>query len=1175
MNHNGWKDDNSLSYNVFLVQVGVFLSRMIDNAAKIAAKSFSARKFSFRNGLARRNNETSWNFRHNRVNRHPFQPTPFARVLPIHFKDSCSMLFLYPGQVSTFARSETRGIGGNRTFWQAVVLALLLLTVGSPAAMAQESSREAALFFSDVVNFQNAGEFKLAADEWKKFVEKFPNDPLVGKAQNYLAVCQLQLKDFADATANFETVLKKYPKADFREEAMLNLASANYAWAQNGNQAKYKEAADRFTDLLKQFPKTKFADQAQYFLGESLYLSGQKDASIAAYDALVKSFPQSPLAVDALYAKGVTQEELQKYADAQKTYGQFLASYGKTPLATEVTMRKGETLLQQNQVEAASKLFEQAAQDKNFELADHALYRLAFCALQRDELMKAGNAYAQIPLNHPKSAYADEATMLAGRCYYRAGRLDDAARWLAAAGRKGGKFEVEAAHWLARVYLQQGKAAEAEALAKAILPKAGNDEFKVNLMMDQADAVYDQPSRRKSSIAMYELIAKSFPKSTEAPQALYNAAFASLELRDFAKASALSDQFVKQYPKDQARLDAMYVGAEAKLQTDKLAEAEQAFKVLVAEGKSRPESARWQLRLALTEYLQDKFADVEKSLASIQPQLKDRELQAQASYLIGASAFQQKQYDKAQKALETSTAASTSWAQADEARLMLARTLFARGQTNAAINVAQAIAASYPNSAILDQVNFRLGEFLFAADRFTDAAAAYAMVLSKTPNSTLAPHAMYGEGWAYLKHPSPAKADQAFTQLIEKYGQHELAADAYIGRAMARRAEGKFKESIADLDAVIAKSKNLEQRQEALYLKGVSLVDNKTPAEAEKVFAELHQKDPKFANDDKVLYELAWAQRAQGKNDASVNTFRSLASDHPESPLAAEAMYHVGESFYNNDKYAEAETWYTSAATKAKAAEIGEKALYKQAWSQYQQGKTDLALEGFGKQITKYPNGPLASDAIFMQGECFFKDKQFGTALESFQRVDPRRLSSDEMRSLLYLHAGQSASQQKVWSNAKKWLSQLVDQVPNSPLIGEAYYELGWAGYNEQNSAEAIGYFQKAADESRGLAGARARFMLGEIDFQAKKYDDALAEFKRVVYGFGGEKSLDSIKPWQAKCAYEIGRCNEVQISGASGAKKAELIDEAKKFYSIVVQRYPEASEAKLAQSRLDALAQL
>ena len=1090
------------------------------------------------------------------------------------------MQSLLPSQLSPSARSTNHGNGDPRrvtplAFSTLSCFAVALLLLSGGIAAGQESSREAALFFSDVVNFQNAGEFDLAADEWKKFIEKFPQDPLAAKAQNYLAVCQLQLKKYPDSVANFETVLKKYPQADFREEALLNLASANYAWAQDGNPAKFAEAANRFSALLKEFPKTEFADQAQYFLAESLYRSGKKEVAIAAYGELAQKYPQSALAADAIYAMGVTQEELQQHPQAQKTYDQFLSAYPKNPLVTEVTMRKGETLLQQKQFDAAEKLFEQAAKTKDFELADHAWYRLAFCALQGDDLMQAGNAYARIPLDFPKSSYAAESTMLAGRCYYRAGKLDDAARWLVAAGKLGGKYEVEAGHWLARVYLQQDKPAEAETLVKTLLPKVQGGEFLVDLKMDQADAVYEQAARRKESIGLYKQIAEQHAESPEAPRALYNAAFAALEIRDFTQAAALADQFAQKFPQDESKLDAMYVGAEAKLQTDQLTAAEKDLKSLLQEGKDRTERPRWQLRLALTQYLQEKYAEAAQTVTAVKGNLTDPELLAQADYLLGASAFQQNQFDQARQALEASVKASTQWPQADEARLMLARTLQSLGQTAAAIEQAQAAIKAYPQSQILDQVQFRLGEFLFAAERFADSAGAYQTVVSQWPKSPLVPHSLYGAGWAYLKLPDVAKAEAAFSKLITDHGQHELVAQAHTGRALARRQAGKFAEAIADLDAVIAKSGDPGEKLEAQYLKGVSLVDSNRPADAEKVFATLQQQHPDFANADKVLYELAWAQRSQEKQDAAVAHFRQLAEKHPDSPLAAEAMYHVGEAAYAKGDYAEAETWYTSSASTAKALEIGEKALYKQAWSQYQQGKTDKALEGFGKQISQYPNGPLASDAIFMQGECFFKDKEFDAALDSYQRVDPARLSSDEMRSLLLLHAGQSASQQKLWNEAKKWYTQLVETLPQSPLLGEAYYELGWASYNERQTPQAIESFQLAADTSRGLAGARARFMLGEIYFEQKNYEDAIRQFKLVVYGFGGEQSLASVKPWQAKCAYEIGRCSEVQIREAPPAERGTHLEEARKVYSLVVERYAQSPEAKLAQTRLEALAKL
>jgi len=1052
---------------------------------------------------------------------------------------------------------------------------LVVLVLGSVSfSFGQESSRDAAFFFADVVNYQNAGEFELAADEWKKFVAKYPNDPLAPKAQNYLAVCQLQLKRYSDAIANFETVLKKYPQADFRQEALLNLASANYAWAQNGNASKYQDAAKNYTAFLKQYPKSEFAAQSSYFLAESLYHSGQKEKAVQAYQDLAKQFPKSDLAADAVYAAGVTLEELGQFEKAESTYSRFLSLFPASELRYEVTMRKGESLLQQGQYKQAKEILTAVTKVESFEFADHALYRLAFCEIQNDDMLSAGNTYAQIPIRFPKSNYAQEATMLAGRCFYRSGHFDDAAKWLAAAGKSGGKYEVEAGHWLARVYLKQGKPEAAQSLAMSLVGKAG-DDFAVQLKLDLADAVYDQPAKRSEAIALYRKIAQEHSKSDLAPQALYNAAFAALETKQYANAASLVDQFAKQYPEDEAKLDVAYVGAEAKLQAGQLAAAEEDLQRLVSEGKERAEHDRWQLRLALSQYLQKKYDQTQATVDRVSRKLSDPDLIAQAQFLLGASAFQLDKFDAALSALSKSIAASTTWPQADDARLMLARSQFAVGQTAQAVQTANDTLNSYPDSEILDQVQFRLAEFEFAEQQFSNAARAYRTVVRRWPKSPLVPHALYGEGWAYLKLSKPDQAKQVFGELIQKHSDHELAADAYTGRAMALRQSGDFKNAISDLQFVITHGKTELQKREAKYLLGVSLVETKDFAKAVQVFESLHQQSPDFANDDKVLYELAWAERSSGKEDRAVDHFRELATKYPDSSLVAEAMYHVGQASYEAENYVDAETWFTKGAAQASSPDIGEKAIYKKAWSQFQQGKTEAALDGFGDQITKYPNGPLASDAIFMQAECFFKDDQYDAALTSYQRVDPNKLSSDDMRSLLLLHAGQAAGKQKLWNEARKWYDRFIASLPDSPLLGDAYYELGWIYFNEKNQRSAVDNFLRAAEVSRGVAGARARFMLGEIDFEEKKYEEAIRQFKKVVYGYGGEKSLDSVKTWQAKCAYEVGRCNEVQIRTSQGTIREELIVEAKKFYQIVVDRYPSSPEAKLAESRLEVLAKL
>jgi len=139
---------------------------------------------------------------------------------------------------------------------------------------------------------------------------------------------------------------------------------------------------------------------------------------------------------------------------------------------------------------------------------------------------------------------------------------------------------------------------------------------------------------------------------------------------------------------------------------------------------------------------------------------------------------------------------------------------------------------------------------------------------------------------------------------------------------------------------------------------------------------------------------------------------------------------------------------------------------------------------------------------------------------------------------------------------------------------------LSVAPSNIQNSRRifdaAMTLYEKAAEKSfSGEVGARSRFMMGELYFAKKKYPEALRQFQRVIFGFGGDNAPEKIKRWKAKSTYEAARVSEVQIRGAEGAAKTKFLSDAKKYYAQVVEDYPGSAEAPLATKRLEELKKL
>jgi tetratricopeptide (TPR) repeat protein len=211
-----------------------------------------------------------------------------------------------------------------------------------------------------------------------------------------------------------------------------------------------------------------------------------------------------------------------------------------------------------------------------------------------------------------------------------------------------------------------------------------------------------------------------------------------------------------------------------------------------------------------------------------------------------------------------------------------------------------------------------------------------------------------------------------------------------------------------------------------------------------------------------------------------------------------------------------------------------------------------------------------------MQGECLFKQQEYVKALPILAAALESKKLTDKVEPLVLLHAGQAAAQTKEWPKSVTYLTSLTTKYPESNYITEAQYELGWAKKNQGELDAALKDLELAATNNRGEVGARARFMVGEIYFEKKDFEEASRQYQRAMFGYGGEAAPEDVKNWQAKSGYQAARCAEVMIEGEKDAKKkADSIAQAKRFYTFVVEKHPSNELAAEAKKRLEVLSKL
>ena len=278
--------------------------------------------------------------------------------------------------------------------------------------------------------------------------------------------------------------------------------------------------------------------------------------------------------------------------------------------------------------------------------------------------------------------------------------------------------------------------------------------------------------------------------------------------------------------------------------------------------------------------------------------------------------------------------------------------------------------------------------------------------------------------------------------------------------------------------------------------------------------------------------------------------------------MAAESFYHLAEAAYERKDYPQAAQDYDAARTKAGPSDLGEKAAHKLAWSRYQQGELAAAVEAFQQQLKDFPDGPLAPDAQFMVAEALFGQQHYEAAARAYEQSFQRPGTNPQFQALAHLHAAQALAQQQKWDASGDLLERAIKQFPDSAYLPELRYESGWALQNLGRADEAVKQYEQVVTETDREVSARARFMIGEILFEKREYKEAIRNFFKVAYGYGYPDSPASLHTWQANASYEAGRCFEV----------LRMVEQAKKSYQEVVEKYPASDKASLAKTRLEAL---
>ena len=329
--------------------------------------------------------------------------------------------------------------------------------------------------------------------------------------------------------------------------------------------------------------------------------------------------------------------------------------------------------------------------------------------------------------------------------------------------------------------------------------------------------------------------------------------------------------------------------------------------------------------------------------------------------------------------------------------------------------------------------------------------------------------------------------------LIRKFPTSSLVTDANMEIAQTYIAVERFKESIPYLNNVLKGDDDASLKPHAYLKLGV------------------------------VYYNL-------NDNTDALKQYKTLITQYPNSPEAADALDNIKTIYIEDGKpndYAD----FMRQAGRPISVSSEDSLTYAAAETQYENGNTTAALNGFNNYLQRFPNGVYAIDANFNRGEIYNSKKDFNNALTGYEAVAANAPNTYAERAILNA-ARIYFFEQKNYEKAETYYTQLKQIASNQENKLEAMRGLLRCQYQLQK-------WDVALDNAKELSEAKGSSpddkLLAEMtiakSYEVKQqYDLAIASFKKVVQLNKGAMA--------AEARYEIASC-WFAVDHLSDAEKA------------------------------------
>lgn len=808
--------------------------------------------------------------------------------------------------------------------------------------------------------------------------------------------------------------------------------------------------------------------QRLYHEGQALFQQKAYSAAISPLQAYVRQMNAEgkPISAtgdrqEAEYMLVCAAYEL-KYPQSIDLLRTFLEEYPDTPHANRIYALIASTYFFEGKYDDALAMFNSARLNLlGSEERDDMTYRLATCYLKTGNVKEAAIWFETLRSTSEK--YAADCSYYISYIRYTQERYDEALSGFVPL-QENPKYKTLAPYYIAEIYLIKKNYDKAEIVAKNYLSAYPDQTYTAEMHRVLGTAEYHFAKYHEAMKSLEEYL-KSNAESAHRRDALYMLGMSRYQCAVYSQVPATLSEVT--FQNDALSQNAyLHIGL-AYLQLGDKTKARMAFEQATAGNGDRKikEQAAYNYALCIHETSYSAFGESVTVFEKFLNEFPNSVYADKVSNYLVEVYMNTRSYDAALKSIERITHPSKAILEAKQKILFqLGTQSFANAQIEQAIGYfSQSVTLGKYNQQTKADALYWLGESYYRLNRMREATRNFNEYLSLTQqkNTEMFALAYYNLGYIAFHQKEYTTAGNRFHNFVQLgKGENPTAlADAY--------------NRIGDCNLHVRRFDEAKQ----YYTQAENLG---TPA------------------GDYSFYQLALVTGLQKDYTGKVALLDRLANKYPNSPYAINALYEKGRSYVQSNNSRQAIASFRELLNKYPESPVSRKAAAEIGLLYYQNDDNDRAIEAYKQVVKNYPGSEEARLAmrdlksIYVEANRVDEFAALASKMPGEIRFEP-----SEQDSLTYI-AAEKIYMKGEETPAKNSFTRYLQSFPNGAFSLNAHYYLCVIGKEQKDEKAVLLHTGKLLEYPDNPYSEEALLMRGEILFNHKQYDQALADYKQL-----------------------------------------------------------------------------